>query len=149
MEFRIAQTSPQNLVKPLDPPRLSGQVCLFSMDHRVQAVLDLLGESLSSTPSVKELADAVNLSPSHLRRLFKTETGTPLNQYVKSLRLEKSKELMEQTFLNMKQIMFAVGVKDKSQFARDFKRNTGFTPTQYTARYRSTENLKTNILSHK
>jgi two-component system, response regulator YesN len=119
------------------------------MDHRVQAVLDLLGESLSRTPSVKELADAVNLSPSHLRRLFKSETGTPLNQYVKSLRMEKSKELMEGTFLNMKQIMFAVGVRDKSQFARDFKRTTGFTPTQYTQRYRSTENLKTNILSHK
>src|SRR6476646_10409723 len=81
------------------------------MDHRERAVLDLLGESLSSTPSVQELADAVNLSPSHLRRLFKAEIGTPLNQYVKSLRLEKSKELMEQTFLNMKQIMFAVGVK--------------------------------------
>jgi transcriptional regulator GlxA family with amidase domain len=119
------------------------------MDHRVRAVLDLLGESLSSTPSVKELADAVNLSPSHLRRLFKAEIGTPLNQYVKSLRLEKSKELMEQTFLNMKQIMFAVGVKDKSQFARDFKKVTGFTPTEYTARYRSTENFRTNILSHK
>ena len=115
----------------------------------MQAVLDLLGESLSSTPPVQELADAVNLSPSHLRRLFKVETGAPLNQYVKSLRLKKSKELMEQTFLNMKQIMFAVGVKDKSQFARDFKKLTGFTPTQYTARYRSTEIFKTNTLSHK
>ena len=39
---------------------------------------------------------------------------------------------MENTFLNMKQIMFAVGVKDKSQFARDFKRLTGLTPTEYT-----------------
>ena len=109
------------------------------MDQRVQAVLDLLGESISSKPAVEQLADAVNLSPSHLRRLFKTETGIPLNQYLKSLRLEKSKELMEHTFMNMKQIMFAVGVKDKSQFARDFKKLTGFTPTQYTARFRSTE----------
>jgi transcriptional regulator GlxA family with amidase domain len=119
------------------------------MDQRVQAVLNLLGESISSTPTVKELAEAVNLSPSHLRRLFKVETGTPLNQYVKSLRLQKSKELMEHTFLNMKQIMFAVGVKDKSQFARDFKRLTGFTPTQYTARYRSIDKPDMNILSNK
>lgn len=120
------------------------------MDQRVQAVLNLLGgDSITSTPTVKELAEAVNLSPSHLRRLFKIETGTPLNQYVKSLRLQKSKELMEHTFLNIKQIMFAVGVKDKSQFARDFKRLTGFTPTQYTARFRSTEKFKTNSLSNK
>lgn len=119
------------------------------MDQRVQAVLDLLGDSISSTPTVKELAEAVNLSSPHLRRLFKAETGIPLNQYVKSLRLQKSKELMEHTFLNMKQIMFAVGVKDKSHFARDFKKLTGFTPTQYTARYRSTEKFRTNILSNK
>lgn len=119
------------------------------MDQRVQAVLDLLGESISNTPTVQELSEAVNLSPSHLRRLFKVETGTPLNQYIKTLRLQKSKELMEHTFMNMKQIMFTVGVKDKSQFARDFKKLTGFTPTQYTARYRSTEKLRMNILSNK
>lgn len=119
------------------------------MDQRVQAVLDLLSELLHTKPEVKALADAVNLSPSHLRRVFKAETGIPLNRYLKSLRLQKSKELIEHTFLNMKQIMFAVGVKDKSQFARDFKSFTGFTPTQYAARFRSTENFKMNILSHK
>jgi two-component system response regulator YesN len=122
---------------------------MVDMDQRVQAVLELLGESIDSKPAVNELANAVNLSASHLRRVFKAETGIPLNRYLKSLRLQKSKELIEQTFLNMKQIMFAVGVKDKSQFARDFKRLTGFTPTQYAARFRSTEKFKTNILSHK
>lgn len=107
------------------------------MDSRVRAVLDRMGESISSKPPIGELAEAVNLSPSHLRRLFKAETGIPLNQYVRTLRLQRSKELMEHTFLNMKQIMYAVGVKDKSQFARDFKKLTGFTPTQYAARFRS------------
>lgn len=119
------------------------------MDQRVQVILEMLDLDSSKKQSVEKLADAVNLSPSHLRRLFKAETGTPLNQYVKSLRLQKSKELMEHTFMNMKQIMFAVGVKDKSQFARDFKRLTGVTPTQYAARFRSTDNFRTNILSNK
>ena len=119
------------------------------MDQRVQAVLDLLDGSIDSKPAINELADAVNLSAAHLRRVFKAETGIPLNRYIKSLRLQKSKELIEHTFLNMKQIMFTVGVKDKSQFSRDFKRVTGFTPTQYAARFRSTEISRTNILSHK
>jgi two-component system response regulator YesN len=122
---------------------------MIDMDQRVQVVLELLGESIDNKPAVNELANAVNLSASHLRRVFKAETGIPLNRYLKSLRLQKSKELIEHTFLNMKQIMFAVGVKDKSQFAREFKRLTGFTPTQYAGRFRSTEKFKTNILSHK
>lgn len=119
------------------------------MDQRVQAVLDLLGESIDAKPPVQDLADAVNLSASHLRRVFKAETGVPLNRYLRSLRLQKSKDLIEHTFLNMKQIMFSVGVKDKSQFARDFKKHTGFTPTQYATRFRATEKFKTSILSHK
>jgi len=122
---------------------------MIDMDQRVQVVLNLLRESIDNKPAVKELADAVNLSSSHLRRVFKAETGISLNRYLKSLRLQKSKELIEHTFLNMKQIMFAVGVKDKSQFARDFKKLTGFTPTQYATRFRSTQKFKTSILSHK
>jgi transcriptional regulator GlxA family with amidase domain len=122
---------------------------IIGMDQRVQSVLNRLGESISNKPAVDELAETVNLSPSHLRRLFKAETGIPLNRYLKSLRLEKSKDLIEHTFLNMKQIMFAVGVKDKSQFAREFKKLTGLTPSQYAARFRLTENFKMNILSNK
>lgn len=115
----------------------------------MQAVSALLRNSLTRKPSIKELAQAVNLSPSHLRHLFKAETGTPLNQYLKSIRIQKAKELIEDTFLNMKQVMNAVGVKDKCQFARDFKKLTGLTPTQYKARRRSERVFKMDILSNK
>ena len=119
------------------------------MDQRVQATLALLSDSFPRKPSVEELARAVNLSPSYLRRLFRAETGIPLNQYLKSIRIQKAKELIENTFLNMKQVMYAVGIKDKSQFARDFKKLFGLTPTQYKARCRFEHSFKRDNSSAK
>ncbi|MET0624267.1 MAG: helix-turn-helix transcriptional regulator [Pyrinomonadaceae bacterium] len=90
-----------------------------------------LDSSYQEGLSVEDIARAVNLSSSHLTHLFKTEVGVPPLQFLKSLRMRKAKELMETTFLNVKQVMNRVGVKDKCHFARDFKRSYGLTPSQY------------------
>lgn len=81
------------------------------------------------------MAQNVNLSSSRFRYLFKAETGATPARYFKSLRMEKAKELIETTFLNMKEIMRKVGIKDKSQFARDFKNVYGSSPTEYRKRH--------------
>ena|SRR5215213_623515 len=101
------------------------------MDMRVQAVIALMDSSFQQELSAEELAQAVNLSASYLAHLFKAETGVSLFQYLKSLRMRKAKELMETTFLSVKQIRNRVGVRDKCHFARDFKKTYGLTPAQY------------------
>jgi transcriptional regulator GlxA family with amidase domain len=44
--------------------------------------------------------------------------------------LQKSKELLETTFLSVKEIMVAVGFADLSHFVRDYKQQFGETPSQ-------------------
>ena len=66
-------------------------------------------------------AGAVNLSCSRLRHLFKHETGMSFAQYIKQLRMHKARELLEDTFLRVKEIMVIIGVTDESHFVRDFK----------------------------
>ena len=105
------------------------------MDVRVQAVIALIDSSFHQELSVEDIAREVNLSASYLAHLFKAETGVSLLQYLKSFRMRKAKELIETTFLNVKQVMYRVGVKDKCHFARDFKKMYGLTPAQYKARY--------------
>ncbi len=57
----------------------------------VQKVKKLLEQS-EKAPSLGELGKAVNLSPFHLQRLFKQETGLSPKQYATALRLGKFKE---------------------------------------------------------
>lgn len=90
-----------------------------------------MGSNLHRRLSVSRLAASVNLSYSRLEHLFKAETGvTPIN-YLKRLRIEKARELLETTFLTNQQIIVRVGICDESHFVRDFKKAYDLSPSQY------------------
>ena len=101
------------------------------MEQRVQIALALMKEDLRRELSADRLAEAVNLSPSRFRHIFKAETGTSPARYLHSLRLEHARELLETSLLTVKQIMSSVGIADRSHFDREFKRAYGLTPVQY------------------
>ena len=84
---------------------------------------------------LEELAQAVNLSPSRLRHLFKESTGFSPTQYLKVHRMQKAQELLESTFLSVKEVMLRVGLKDKSHFTRAFKKLYGLSPVKYRSQY--------------
>lgn len=106
------------------------------MDFRVRHALRFISEDLHRPLLLEDIARAVNLSTTRLRYLFKVETGMTPAQHLKALRMQKAKELLEETFLNVKQIMLQVGVKDQSHFGRDFRALYGHTPTEYRRRAR-------------
>ena len=101
------------------------------MDRRVQLVIQMIEDDIRRDFTLAEMARAVNLSPSHFYHLFKSETGMPPTRYVKLLRMRKAKELLETTFMSVKEIVTLIGAHDGSHFVRDFKRHYNLTPTQY------------------
>ena len=101
------------------------------VERRVQIIIGVMKAQLHREVLPSKLAHLVNLSPSRLQHLFKAETGMSLTQYLKSLRLERARELLETTFLSVKQIMTTAGLTNKSHFVKDFKKAYGMTPTQY------------------
>lgn len=104
------------------------------VDRRVQAVIDYMSEDLSRPLRLQEVAHSVNLSASRLQHLFKAETNMTPAQYLKSLRMQRAKQLIDSTFLNTKEIMQRVGMKDESHFVREFKRTYGLPPGSYKQR---------------
>ncbi len=113
------------------------------MEPRIYRVICVMAADPGCVLSLNELAQSLNLSTSRLRHLFKDEMGQSPVQYLKAQRMQKAKELLETTFLNVQEIMLRVGVKDKSHFARDFKRIYGLSPLKYRAQYlRDERNFK-------
>lgn len=88
-------------------------------------------EDIRKSLTLDEWAQIVNLSPSHLYHLFKSETGETPSRYLKMLRMKRAKELLETTFLSVKEIVVVTGINDGSHFTRDFKKQYRMTPTQY------------------
>jgi len=107
------------------------------MDYRVRRAIALAEECLQRGWSPARLAESVNLSPSRLHQLFKRETGMPPARYLRLLRMQGARELLETTHLSVKQVMARVGVTDESHFVRDFKKTYGLTPARYRERFQN------------
>jgi hypothetical protein len=65
--------------------------------------------------------------------MLKAETGTTPTQYLRSLRMQHARELLETTFFSVKEITNLVGLRSESHLVTDFRRDYGFTPAQYRA----------------
>ncbi|HEY9405504.1 MAG TPA: helix-turn-helix domain-containing protein [Pyrinomonadaceae bacterium] len=102
---------------------------------RVQNVLTLMRRDLRARRTLNDMARSVNLTSFHFCHLFKAETGTSPARYLKALRLERARELLETTRLNVKEIRVLVGLNDESHFARDFRATYGLTPQQHREHY--------------
>lgn len=98
-------------------------------EKRLRKVLESLQTQLPH--SVRELAQQVNLSPTHLQRLFKQETGVHLSDVVSARRLETAAEMLISTNMEVKQIAFFVGYGHHSSFVRAFQRRFGEAPKHY------------------
>ena len=63
--------------------------------------------------------------------LIKKEMNQNFSEYLWTLRLEKAKELLNNTDMSIDEISIAVGYFNTSSFRRKFKQDTGLTPSQY------------------
>ena len=81
--------------------------------------------------SLDDVSREVNISPYYFSKLFKDETGENFIEYVTSIRMERAKELLENSGMSMKEICVEIGYADANYFSRTFKKNVGVTPTEY------------------
>ncbi|MBA3914883.1 MAG: helix-turn-helix transcriptional regulator [Acidobacteriales bacterium] len=98
-------------------------------DPRIAVALGFLSGPTSSLPLV-DAARELNLSSSRLRHLLRKATGVSANRYVKRQRLLQARELLEATFLSVKEVVYLVGLRDYSHGVRDYKAEFGETPSQ-------------------
>jgi two-component system response regulator YesN len=106
------------------------------LDQRIEAVVSAIQRGIAGELELEKLARQANISSSHLRHLFKLETGFTFNQYVKLVRMQQAERLLRTTFLSVKEIMNRVGIGNESYFSREFKKAHGLAPGKYRASYR-------------
>jgi AraC-like DNA-binding protein len=87
--------------------------------------------------SLAEFAQSVNLSVWRLCHIFKSDVGMPPIRYLRLLRMERAKDLLESSFLSVKEIAYRVGLNDESHFVRDFKSTYGFSPAIYRSHFKN------------
>ena len=79
---------------------------------------------------MKELSAALRMSYRHFRRLFQQHTGLPPNQFLLNLRINRAKQLLEES-LTIEEVAYRCGFADPYYFSRLFKQKTGITPAKW------------------
>jgi AraC family transcriptional regulator len=99
--------------------------------ERVEKVVAVLREKLSSPPTLDELGRAAGCSSFHLSRTFSTATGMTIPQYTRQLRLERAAELLRSGKFNVTEAALEVGYSSLSHFSSAFHEVFGCCPGLY------------------
>lgn len=105
------------------------------MDGRIYQLKEELAKNLQRHWIIQEMAEFCGLSVSHFQKQFKADAKKPPLTYLRDLRLEKARELLETTFKNISEIRYEVGIYQDSHFTRDFKKKFGASPLKYRKQY--------------
>jgi len=102
-------------------------------DHPlIHKIVGFLNKNFSDANlNIGIVADKFDISAARLSLEFKELMGMGPSEYLLLLRIEKSKELLSNTDMSVKDICREVGYYDTSGFIRRFRRYLAITPLQY------------------
>ena len=100
------------------------------VDPRITAILRIMAEraALGSRLTCEEAGSLVGISPMHLSRIFRRNTGISFSEFSRRLRMQHSITLLSDWKQPVKQVAFDCGYNDVSNFYRDFRQAYGTTP---------------------
>lgn len=101
--------------------------------HRqaVEAARTYLAGRIGQAIQLEDIAAAVHLSPYHLCRIFRRQTGLSLHQYLTQLRLRSSLELLAEGESDLTRLALKLGYSSHAHFTAAFSRAFRIPPSRY------------------
>ena len=97
----------------------------------INSAKDYIDKKPFDHKSINELAAEVGISRNILQKGFKQLFGIKINEYGSKQRMEKAKEMLDDSNMTLKQIAAACGYKYAANFATAFKRLYKQTPSEW------------------
>lgn len=86
---------------------------------------------LDSEMSIPELSKQMGMSRSQLHKKVKALTNSSTSQIIRSIRLNKAKDLLKNSELTVYEVAYDVGFKDPAYFSRTFSEEFGISPRDF------------------
>ena len=103
---------------------------------RLRRVIEHMHEFMDQDLSLGQLADVAGLGTAQFARAFRIATGEPPHRYLTRLRIERARELLEQTEQRVVEVGLNCGFEQPSHFATAFRKVTGLSPRAWRAHRR-------------
>ena len=106
-----------------------------STNRLVNGARMLLLERCATPRPMEEIADELNVSYSTLRRTFRAQTGMSMKDYQMAMRIQKAKDLLDNTELSIKGVAAQLGFSSAFHFSNQFRKSVACPPSDWRARF--------------
>ena len=109
--------------------KMASNDLLANFENKLSEYFDESKES--KLPTVKSIADEMNVSANYLSDMLRSITGQNAQQHIHSKLIEKAKEYLTTTSKSIGEIAFQLGFEHSQSFNRLFKSKTDLSPLEY------------------
>lgn len=88
-------------------------------------------EHIRSHVTIEQICKDNLVGRSRLQKIFKNQCGLGIIDYFSKLKINSAKELIRSRHMNFTQISDYLGYTSIHYFSRQFKKETGMTPSEY------------------
>ena len=105
--------------------------CLNSENQIIRLVQQYIADHITEKLTVPIAAQSAQVSASYLTALFHTHLQISPGEYIRRMKLQKSKQLIREGNLNFTEIAQMLEYSSVYNFSRQFKQAFGITPSEY------------------
>lgn len=98
---------------------------------QMKEVVDYIYENYNKDLNMAMVSNHISMNYSCFSQIFKEYTGKNFVNYIKEVRINKAKELLQDTTKKVAEVGYAVGYENEKHFMKVFKSITGISPTEY------------------
>jgi AraC family transcriptional regulator len=99
--------------------------------RRFHRASEFIADNIEKELNIGDIAGECGISPRHLTRIFKSETGMTLGGYVAQCRIAVAKDMLRSSPCQIKVVAFRCGFQNPSAFSAAFHAATGVTPRAF------------------
>lgn len=115
--------------------RMTGGTSI-SKNSMIEDVINYIKSNFSQDIKLAEVAKGHFVSPEHLSRTFKHDTGFGFNEFLSLVRLQHAEHLLkERGSRSISEIAYSCGFNDSNYFSDKFRRTYGVSPLKYSKRF--------------
>ena len=119
----------RNLIHAVQDPKY--QTNVQNPGVLVYRIMRHIEQNVEKSLAVNAIAESVGYSVYYISHVFKEKTGETLQGYVSRCKIEKAKELMALNRFSLTEISEKLSYHNIQSFSRAFRKQTGFSPTEY------------------
>ena len=104
---------------------------ICNTDKTIDMAVKYVQDNYSKDLSMAEVSNYISLNYSYFSILFKEKIGMNFIDYLRRIRIEKAKELLQNSIYKIYEVSEMVGYNNTKHFTTTFRTLTGISPTEF------------------